>query len=55
MDALLISISVMLIILIALTLHENYAYDYSICGKFRKNKKTNVKQVKTKNGWEIMK
>lgn len=54
MDALLISIVVMLGLLAGFTIHENYAYHYSTCGKFRKHKKTKVTQKKTENGWEIM-
>lgn len=53
MDAILISIVVMLGLLAGFTIHEHYAYDYSICGKYRKHKKTKVTERKTQNGWEI--
>ena len=52
MDALLFTITIMLGLLAGFTIHEHYAYTYSICGKFRKHKKKKTTEKKTQNGWE---
>jgi hypothetical protein len=54
MDALLITIILMLGLLAGITIHEHFAYTYSKNRRIRTHKKTGVKQIKNYSGWEQM-